>query len=171
MKKIITLSTIAVVILTVLFSVLPTSTAQAATHADVTITVKNRTAGAVTITLSNEDSGSFTFTFDETGMYEVTVPEGKYEYYAVTPCGNESGQFNLNISKQLSFSCKDGREVTLSKSCQKVLWVAGGLDWFELNPEWWPELLNNPMYDEFGAEMRCYDPSLESVFTNYGGPN
>jgi hypothetical protein len=142
MKKVTTIATIAVLILAVMFSMLPTSAALAAAHADVTVTVKNRTGGAVTVNLRGE-GGNYSFTYSEPGLYEFTVPEGKYDYYATTPCGNQSGQFNLNVNKELFLSCKDGGEILLSRpgpACDNMaLWytVTDGTfteaDWFPID--------------------------------------
>ena len=45
---------------------------------------------------------------------DFSVLEGRYTYYASTPCGVQSGVFNLNVSKQLDFFCNnDGREISL----------------------------------------------------------
>jgi hypothetical protein len=158
MKKLTVAATIAIMILAMVFS-----TALAAkSPADVSVTVKNHTGGTVTLRLTGE-TGSYWFTFDDLGMYKISVPEGRYSYYANTPCGNESGDFNLNVHKFLKFACKNsGREITLTKtSCEKVLWVGSYWQWFELNPDWWPILLADPFYE---AEMKCFDADLPSNF-------
>jgi hypothetical protein len=159
MKKLTSAVAIAIMILAMVFS-----TALAAKRsADVSVTVKNHTGGTVTFRLTGEN-GSYWFTVDDLSMYEISVPEGRYSYYATTPCGNESGEFNLNVHKLLKFACKkSGREITLTKSsCEKVLWVGSFWQWFETNPEWWPILLADPFYE---AEMKCLDSDLPSVFT------
>jgi hypothetical protein len=169
MKKNTTITTIAVLILAVLFSMLPVSTALAKRAPDaVTITVKNHTSGKVTVTLTDENNARYTFTFEEPGMYDFSIPQGHYSYYATTPCGSESGEFNLNVHKELFLSCQDGREIILSKSdCEVALWVGSAWQWFETNPAWWPTLLGNSSYD---AQMKCIDPSFPSVNTPFGPP-
>ena len=164
--KIVTI--IAVLVLILVLSALPMGSALAANGpVDISVTVKNMTGGTVTLHLVDEDGASHWFTFEGQGQYKVSVPEGHYSYYASTPCGSESGQMNLNVSKLLKFNCEDGVGVSLTKpegSCEMVLWVGAGIDWFETNPEWWEYLLSNPYFE---AEMKCLDPNLKSVFTPY----
>lgn len=168
MKKVSTFAMVAVLILTAAFSVMQSGTALAANGpAEVSVMVKNVTGGTVTLRMTDGEGVSHWFTFDGQGMFKVSVPEGHYSYYASTPCGSESGEFNLNVSKSLKFYCDGGLGVSLTKpegSCEMVLWVGAGYDWFETNPEWWDYLLSDPYYE---AEMKCLDPDLESVFTPY----
>ena len=154
MKKVTTIATIAVLILAVLFSALPSGVALA--KADVTVTIKNNTGGTISGRI-----GSYNFTFDP-GMYEISLPEGKYEFYVSTPCGSESGQFNLNVSKHLFLSCKNDGEVSLYKpdsapACEMMLWVGAEYQWFEPDTSYWPMLLGDPGFE---AEMKCFDSSL-----------
>jgi hypothetical protein len=159
MKKVTTIVTFALMILALLFSTLPASTALAAKAPEnVSVMVKNRTGGSVTIIL-NGAGGSYSFTY-EPGMFEFSVPEGLYSYRASTPCGNEIGQFNLNAHKELFLACKDGREVSLSRpaaACEQMLWVGSEYQWFEPDTSYWPMLLGDPRFE---AEMRCFDPGL-----------
>ncbi len=98
-------------ILALLFSLLPASTAFAKSGGSATISVRNQTGGNVTITLYSAD-GSKTLTY-EVGTSFSTVGAGTYTFYAVTPCGVQSGKFNVNVNKTLYLSCNEGREVSL----------------------------------------------------------
>ncbi len=153
MKKITTIGMVAILFLTAVFAAAQTSAAQAAGGpADVTVTVKNLTGGTVTLRLTDENSTHW-FTFEGQGTYSVTVPEGRYSFYASTNCGGESGEFNLNVSKLLNFYCEDGAEVSLTKpegtaSCNVYAW------W-----HWWPiygETEANGHWHDFEEDMSLY---------------
>ncbi len=98
-------------ILALLFSLLPANTAFAKDGGSSLLSVRNRSGGDVTITLYSAD-GSKTLTY-EVGTYFSTVGAGTYTFYAVTPCGVQSGIINLTRNKQLYFSCDKGRTIQL----------------------------------------------------------
>ncbi len=113
MKKITKLTLAAITILTMLFSFLPLSVAQAKKDdTKVTLKVRNRTGGEVTVMLIDENGNHIFFEYGP-GLTNTHVFEGHFGYYASTPCGNQSGIFNLNVTKELFFSCGDGLEVVL----------------------------------------------------------
>ena len=156
-------------LLSFVFSLLPVQSALAAGAYDpgtVKLTVRNHTGGTVSLRVSNADNGTFWFTVQADGPQQVSLPEGRYDYYASTPCGGQSGEFNLNLSKELNISCDEGLELTLGKrdQCEQVLWVGSAFNWYETNPEWWSYLLGEPFFE---AEMRCFDETLDSVFTPF----
>ncbi len=161
MKKVSMFAMVAVLILTATFSVMPSGTALAANRlAQVSVTVKNVTGGTVTLRMTGEDSVSKWFTFEGQGHYQIQVEEGKYSYYASTPCGGESGQLNLNVSKMLKFYCEDGVEVSLTKpeaSCS----VYGWWHWYyDVTSEdgHWHTIDTVPFdTDESSWEVRCTD--------------
>jgi hypothetical protein len=104
MKKI---ALVTLTILTLLFSMLPLSSALAKKDGgDVKLQVKNQTGTPLTLLLIDENGNHLYFTF-EPGFTGATLPEGKYSYYVSTPCGNQSGVFNVNVTKQLFFACGD----------------------------------------------------------------
>lgn len=132
----------AVIILVLVLSVLPMGNVLASNGpVDVSVTVKNMTGGTVTLRMVDESNTTHWFTFDGQGMFKVSVPEGHYSYYASTPCGSESGEFNLNVSKSLKFYCDGGLEVSLTKpeaksACGLYAWYHGpGLSWGHWHPE------------------------------------
>jgi len=127
MKKLSLITTLAVFVLVALLSVLPGSTAQAAEPATISLFVRNSTGGTVSMVLTDQLGFHFTFTYAP-GMTTSTLKEGNYTYYANTPCGAESGSFNLNRSKKLDFFCsKEGREINLyntyQQSCELMMKV------------------------------------------------
>jgi hypothetical protein len=100
-------------LLTLLFSFLPLNTVLAKKgDTSLTLTIKNRTGGPITVLLTDAEGHHFPFTFAP-GVTNQDVFEGHFSYYASTPCGNRSGDLNLNVTKELFFSCGDGLEVTL----------------------------------------------------------
>lgn len=107
MKKAVSIT----VILVILLSMLPVSAAFAKSGGSSLLSVRNRAGGDVTITLYS-DSGSNTLTY-EVGTYFSSVGAGTYSFYAVTPCGVQSGIINLTRNKQLYFSCNKGRTIQL----------------------------------------------------------
>ncbi|MCX6081288.1 MAG: hypothetical protein NTW32_17285 [Chloroflexi bacterium] len=128
MKKIV----VAIVMLTLLFSLLPASSALAGKAiGDVTISVKNHTGGNVTLTLSDQYGNRFVFNY-EPGMFDSTVLEGRYSYYANTPCGIQTGSFNMNVNKHLDFFCNtDDDEISLrvpssqaGLACEIMFWYS-----------------------------------------------
>ena len=114
MKKLTTITLAVIAILTMLFSFLPMSTAQAKREGtDVTLKVRNRTGGQVSLKLVDENGNPMFFVY-EPGQTSTPLPEGQYTYYASTPCGNRSGIFNVNVTKELLFSCNEGLEIALT---------------------------------------------------------
>ena len=113
MKKLTTITLAAITILTMLFSFLPMSTALAKKDdTNVTLKVKNRTGGKVAVMLIDENGNRIFFEYGP-GLTNTIVFEGRFRYYASTPCGNQNGVFNLNVTKELLFSCGDSLEVAL----------------------------------------------------------
>lgn len=104
-----------------LISLIPIS-AFAAAPAELKVFVRNTTGGVVDLKLTDADGGIHWMTL-EAGVFETTLMEGKYEYYAVTPCGTQVGVWNLNVSKQLDIHCRDGvLEFKLAKRCDNNWW-------------------------------------------------
>ena len=113
MKKIIIITVAAITTLTMLFSFLPISIVLAKKDdTNVTLKVKNQTGGKVAVMLIDENGNHIFFEYGP-GQTNTVVFEGHFRYYASTPCGNQSGIFNLNVTKELLFSCGNGLEVTL----------------------------------------------------------
>jgi hypothetical protein len=161
----------ACMVMLVFSSVLPVPSALAAKEKNtVTLSVRNHTSGQITIRFTDENGVTYWATLEAGGKQKVSLPEGRYSYRTNTLCGAMSGDLNLNVSKSLHINCKDGLEVTLVKSvkkndCTKQLWVED-TQWFELNQEWWPWLLDPD--NGFESELRCFDSSLEAVNTPFG---
>jgi len=119
MKKLSLITTLAVFVLVALLSALPSSAAQAAEPATISLFVHNSSGGTVSMVLTDQLGFHFTFTYAP-GMTSSKLKEGKYTYYANTPCGVEAGSFNLNRSKKLELFCnKEGQEITLSNTFQQ----------------------------------------------------
>ncbi len=93
-------------VFTLLFSMLPTSIAFAAKAAPtVKVTVRNQTGGTISIGMTNSIGNPYYFTFTKHDTASVSVKGGMYTYFASTPCGIQSGSFNLTRSKVLVIAC------------------------------------------------------------------
>jgi hypothetical protein len=105
MKKYKAITLSAITILAMLISIFPMSTAMASRDAtQVTIKIKNQTGGTVLVRLTDENGKSLFFEYGP-GHTNTVVFESRFQYYASTPCGNQSGVFNVNVTKELFFSC------------------------------------------------------------------
>lgn len=148
-----------IVLMLLIVFVFPTGVMAGKAPVDLTVDVYNKTGGMVELDLVNED-GVHTYLSFDTGVHEFTIAEGVYNYYAVTPCGNLAGNWNINVSKNLWLECADGASATLQKDCRIMLWVPG-YNWYEKNPDWWEWLQEN-----LGASFECYDGG-ETVWMPY----
>ena len=110
MKKI---ALVTLVILAMLFSMLPISSAIAATVGTVKLFIKNQTGAPITITFTNAAGAKQQFIL-AAGTYFKAFPAYTYSYVANTACGTRYGSLNLTRRAQLYFSCKSGEEVVLS---------------------------------------------------------
>ena len=113
MKKFLSMFFAVISILALLVSYQPASQAMALKDkTDITLKVKNRTGSQVLISLVDE-SGTYTLLRYQPGVSSTVIHEGKYTYYASTRCGIKSGNFNLNVTKQLDFYCQHGANIAL----------------------------------------------------------
>ena len=78
----------------------------AAQPQEVDVNVRNRTGGTVEVSLTDESGNIQFFSFEE-GVSELTLTEGRYQFWASMPCGNLAGTWNVNISKTLFLSCDE----------------------------------------------------------------
>jgi len=105
---------VTLVILALLVSMLPMSTAMAAKPAKVSIFVNNATGGTVALTLVGASGYQNNFSYLP-GMSATSLVEGIYSYRASTPCGLKIGKFNLTRNRQLEFFCPKGStQITLN---------------------------------------------------------
>jgi hypothetical protein len=140
------------VLLALLLALFPTS-AFASAPAPVKVDVRNQTGGTVSLslTLSGEDPNFKTI---EEGVTNFSIEDGVYNYYAITPCGNQSGLWNINVAKTLYITCKSVMPaLALSKDstgCEMGLYEywsghPGGVAFFGWNA--WGSQLANETYD------------------------
>ena len=109
-------SFVLLVVLALMVSMLPMSSAIAAKATPkVGIIVHNQTSGSISLTLTDSIGNPRFFTFKSEYTPAVFVPGGIYKYYLLTPCGYQSGIWNLTRTKQLTLYCaKEGRQVNLT---------------------------------------------------------
>ena len=100
-------------VLALLFAMLPSGNAQAKVGTS-NINIRNHTGGTITLVLRSAE-GNTTLTLPD-GVYNLSFPSIVYNYYAVTPCGNQGGKFNLTSSKQMYFFCGNGPEILLQNA-------------------------------------------------------
>jgi len=104
------------VLAALLVSLIPVSVF-AAEPMELKVFVRNATGGVVDLRLTDAN-GDFQYLTLDPGVSELALMEGKYEYYALTPCGVQVGVWNLNVSKQLMIRCDGGMlNMNLSKRC------------------------------------------------------
>lgn len=139
MKKLTSVVITLATLLTLLFSFMPTSTALAKKDpVNVDLRVSNRTGSQVLLTLLNADGQNQFFTLVP-GKSLLTLPMGKYQFYASTPCGNRAGTFNLNDTKELFFSCGDGVEINLQRPTPKAQYCYSIWSYFEYPEDGWED--------------------------------
>ncbi|MCX6080732.1 MAG: hypothetical protein NTW32_14480 [Chloroflexi bacterium] len=102
---------VTVIILALLASMLPLGSALAKEPGNSNVNVRNKSGGVVTVILTNAN-GSQTLTLAE-GVYDISLPATTFSYYAITPCGNQVGTFNLTNHRQMFFFCNNGPEIKL----------------------------------------------------------
>lgn len=102
------------IVLALLVSMLPVGNVFAKASQDITITVRNQTRGVASLLLIDNNGNRRYYTFQPGDIAVELVPVGRYAYFLSTPCGNETGAYNLNRHKQLDLYCaKEGREAPL----------------------------------------------------------
>lgn len=100
---------IVVVIIALLVSMLPMSTAFASKGVQYsTVTINNRTKGVVVLTAIDAKGFRYFYTFDAGYVYKITVPQGNYEFFVTSPCKDYTNQYNLTRNKTLNFYCAKG---------------------------------------------------------------
>jgi len=77
---------------------------------DVKVYVKNTTGGTVDLLLTDPNGVPQWFSLWDQNQ-EITLTEGKYNYYASTVCGVQAGVWNVNVGKRLLISCPDDQVV------------------------------------------------------------
>jgi len=117
MKKI----SICIIVTALLIMLLPANVL-AAEPMELKVFVRNTTGGVVELRLTDAEGQTHWLSLDP-GVYKINLLEGKYEFYALTPCGVQVGVWNLNVSKQLMISCDDGMlSMNLTKRCENGWW-------------------------------------------------
>ncbi len=146
-----------VFILALIGVVLPFAAVQAKNADEVNLKVKNRTGGIVSLKLINENGNPSWFTY-EAGQSITPLAEGIYTYYASTPCGNQSGVFNINVTKELIFSCDENIEVTLQRPVgNPACSVYGQHLTGEGTDMWFPVGAHIKFRPGFNLEVECAD--------------
>ena len=131
MKKV----TVLFVAFLLLFS-LAVTPALAAEQGTAKIYVRNFTTGGVQLSVTDANGQTSNFNFPEPGRYDITLPEGRYSYYATSPCSVESGNLNADGVKILRFACEGLSYTKPNDSCVLGVWLEDPFFWWELNPDW-----------------------------------
>jgi len=94
-----------VMLLSVLMALLPTGIAFAGKDSgSVVVEIHNATGGMITMNIVDAKGVHQIFHF-QVGVSEMTISQGSHTYAANTGCGTRNGSLNLNVGKQLYFSC------------------------------------------------------------------
>lgn len=154
MKK----SFVALLVIAMLATFFP-SAAFGASATEVTVNVRNQTGGQVDLSITLP-GGSPQFMTLEEGVTSFTITEGLYDFYASTPCGNQAGQWNLNVTKTLNLSCDSGSLVTTlarqsggKSGCDVGLYFALGPDLIFLSWSIFGPMITGQIYSYFGIEV------------------
>lgn len=124
---------VTLVILAMLFSMLPLSSAIAAKVGTSNLQIRNQTGAPIAITLMNTAGAMQQYSLP-TGSYYQTLPAYTYSYVANTSCGIRYGSLNLTRKAKLYFSCKSGEEVVMSvavvDSCHMYGYLSSKPGWY-----------------------------------------
>ena len=131
-------------IIFILAATLPMA-ASAGKPAQLVLNIRNQTGAVVSVDLVDANGNHIYITLEE-GVFPVTLIEGIYSYYAILPCGNVSGQWNINIVKTLFLSCKQSAPAvgllhlegaqSVSVGCYLLSWNGGTYLEFWDGPNW-----------------------------------
>jgi hypothetical protein len=156
MRKFIPAALVIITVLALLFSFLPINSVQAKQNTEIVLDVRNRTGDTISLKLIDENGNARWFVF-QPGLTPTPLPEGGYTFYASTVCGNRTGVFNLNVTKELLFDCRGGSGDSLgitlwrpignpagNPACGTYAWYDGDGGWHaigtaEVEP-WWVKL-------------------------------
>ena len=95
------------IILSVLVGLMLPATAIAAGQKDVDVHVRNQTQAQIRLSMVSI-TGEQLFITLAPGQTDLTLAEGIYDVYMSTDCGNQAGNWNLNVTKTLYVTCKQG---------------------------------------------------------------
>jgi len=102
-----------VMILALMAGLLPTGSAFAKKDpGTINLNIHNRTGKLVNFELVGPDGVHKQYVLP-TGLTVMSLSQGWYDYFASLPCGNRSGEFNLNVSKELYLTCGVGAGVDI----------------------------------------------------------
>lgn len=96
---------VVVIVLALLVSMLPASSAFAASTGSSALNIRNKTGGVVTILLINSVTGDKKYVTFSANTYNTSLSSASYSYTATTACGQKNGFVNLTRKAQLMFSC------------------------------------------------------------------
>ena len=104
-----------ILILALLFSLLPASSALAERAViETKLTIHNRTHGDISIVLTNAKGFHYFYSYADSGTneYFTYVLPGIYTYYIITKCANETGRWNMYRSHMVDLYCpREGLDV------------------------------------------------------------
>ncbi len=113
MKKYVIIASLGFLVL--LAILLPLSNVLASkTGSDIILTIRNQAGGDFSMTLIDLDRQRRYSTHDVGSVITRRVPVGRYTYYIDTPCGKQTGVFNMDRNKQLNLYCvKENSQMSL----------------------------------------------------------
>ncbi len=84
----------------------------------VSVDVYNHSGSALTVLLTNKNTGTSEYLQLETGVTMQELVQGTYDYTVTTPCGLETGTWNVTQGRELFITCSGGSpSIILEKFC------------------------------------------------------
>lgn len=92
----------------------------------VSVDVYNHSGSALTVLLKNKNTGISAYLQLGTGVSTEDLAQGTYDYTVTTPCGLETGTWNVTPGRELFITCKSGSpSIILEKNCHFVIRLRG----------------------------------------------
>lgn len=147
------------------------ATALSASPAEITVHVRNQTGGLVNLSLTLP-GGSPLFKTLEEGVTSFTITEGTYDFYASMPCGNQAGQWNINVNKTLYLTCNTGAPtITIIKEfkgCDMGIYESYFGESFFSWKIWEADLIYSTYYN-FGVDVETMKETVDAWNTHGTG--
>ncbi len=77
----------------------------------VSVDVYNHSGSALTVLITNKITGSRAYLNLGTGVTTESLSQGTYDYSVTTPCGFETGTWNVTPGRVLWITCSSGRPI------------------------------------------------------------
>ena len=121
------------------------------TPQSISVNVYNHSGSALTVLLTNKKNGDRSYLNLDSGVTTEHLLQGMYDYTVTTPCGLETGSWNVTPGRILWISCKYGFPVAAlvkAGSCGEMgIYIYGGTDQFSFWPWHYLKTLYSSLQD------------------------